>query len=144
MSAGIVPALFFCLATGAAMGGLFIAFQVMRLLFGWGKLLTAAADVIFCCLCAVTVFACALAVDHGRLRFIQAAAQLLGGWSVIVVFAPLTGALARRLNKTFCRISSVFHKYTLFLRSRFRRKKTTVAKKSKKRKEKTKKAQKKT
>lgn len=144
MSAGIVPVLFFCLATGAAMGCLLLVFQAVRLLLGDGRLLTAILDVVFCCLCAFVVFACALAVDRGRLRLIQVAAQLLGGWAAVEVFAAPVKAVAGWLNKIICKISGVFNKCGSFLTAGFRRKKSKSAKKRKKRKEKPKKAQKKT
>lgn len=96
MRSQVLPVLFFCLATGAAMGCLFLLFRGVARLLGLGRVGTAVADLLFCCLCGGFVFLCALAVDSGRLRLYQAALQLLGAWSVVVSLGPWVrrGALA--------------------------------------------------
>ena len=81
MSGQALPLVFFCLATGAAMGCLFLLFQGVGILLGAKKLGTALLDLVFCCLCGGFVFLCALAVDSGRLRLYQAALQGLGAWA---------------------------------------------------------------
>ena len=71
MTGGALPTAFFCLATGAALGCLFLLCKVARILLHAGKLCTAALDVLFCSFAAAAAFLCALAVDHGRPRFFQ-------------------------------------------------------------------------
>ena len=66
MSGQALPVAVFCLATGAALGCLFLLFQGMSQLLGLKKLGAALVDVLFCCLCGGFVFLCALAVDSGR------------------------------------------------------------------------------
>ena len=51
MSGQALPVAVFCLATGAALGCLFLLFQGMSQLLGLKKLGTALVDVLFCCLC---------------------------------------------------------------------------------------------
>jgi len=144
MSGGTVRALFFCLATGAALGCLLLLFQAARILLRAGKLLTAALDVLYCCLCALTVFLCALAVDYGRLRLFQAGFQLLGGWAAVTALGPFVFWLAERARKIFCKVSAFFRKGWFFLGAHFHRRKPKPAKKRKKTDGKPKKAKKKT
>ena len=61
MSGQALPVAVFCLATGAALGCLFLLFQGMSQLLGLKKLGAALVDVLFCCLCGGFVFLCALA-----------------------------------------------------------------------------------
>lgn len=105
MSGGLLRVFVFCLATGAAMGCLFLLLRVFRIFLCAGKLLTAATDVIFCCVCAVAVFLCALAVDRGRLRLLQVVGQAIGAWAFVTVFEPLFAWAAKR----FSRMKSKFH-----------------------------------
>ena len=56
MSGQALPVAVFCLATGAALGCLFLLFQGMSQLLGLKKLGTALVDVLFCCLCGGFVF----------------------------------------------------------------------------------------
>lgn len=116
MNAG-APALFFCLATGAAMGILFLAFKGARLLLGAGKALTFCLDAVFCCLCGVVVFLCALALDHGRFRLFQAVFQGIGAWAAVAALDPFVGGLARVLKKIFRRIRGAFRRAGGFLGS---------------------------
>lgn len=99
MSGQALPVAVFCLATGAALGCLFLLFQGMSQLLGLKKLGTALVDVLFCCLCGGFVFLCALAVDSGRLRLYQAALQGLGAWCVVAAFGPLARWGIARLRK---------------------------------------------
>ena len=89
MSGQALPGAVFCLATGAALGCLFLLFQGMSQLLGLKKLGAALVDVLFCCLCGGFVFLCALAVDSGRLRLYQAALQGRGAWCGEAAFGPL-------------------------------------------------------
>ncbi len=111
---------FFCLASGAALGCLWLAFQALGILLRAGKLLTAFLDVLFCCLCAAAVFLCSLAVDKGRLRLFQAGLQLLGGWAAVLVLSPFTSRLAGLLRKCFCKVSGFFKRTFAFLIPHFR------------------------
>lgn len=120
---------FFCLATGAALGFLYLAFSVLGALLDAGKLLTAFLDVIFCCLCGAAVFLCALAVGKGRLRAIQALFQLLGGWAVLTVFGPFVQTLTRYLKKIFWKLSALSGRFKAFLTAHFHVRRGKTAKK---------------
>ena len=132
MNGGGGALVFFCLATGAALGCLFLLFSAIRLAFHAGKLASAFLDILYCCLCADTVFLCALAVDHGRLRLIQAVFQLLGGWAAVTALGPFVSGAAKCLRKIFCKVSCFFRKGSSFLTAHFRRRKPKPAKKRKK------------
>ncbi len=144
MNGGGGALVFFCLATGAALGCLFLLFSAVQLAFHAGKLTCALLDVFYCCLCAAVVFLCALAVDHGRLRLLQAACQLLGGWAAVASLSPFVSGAAKRLRKIFCKVSAFFRRRCAFLTAHFRRRKPKPAKKRKKTGKRPKKAQKKT
>lgn len=92
------PAVFFCLAAGAALGVLFLLCKVLRLALGAGRLLTALLDVLFGLVCGAVVFLCALAVDKGRMRLLQAVLQAAGAWSAIVALDPFAARLGRGLR----------------------------------------------
>lgn len=112
--------IFFCLVTGGAMGALYLLLGVLRAMLGAGKLLTFFIDLVFCCLCSAAVFLCALAVGKGRLRAVQVLFQLLGGWAVVVLFAPFVGAVTRLLQKIFWKLTTLFRKFRAFLKAHFR------------------------
>ncbi len=97
MTGGTWPIALFCLTSGAALGALFLLCKALRLALGGGKLLTAALDTAFGLVCGAVVFLCALAVDKGRLRLLQAALQALGAWGVVVSLDPLATA-----GESFC------------------------------------------
>ncbi len=69
------PVLSFSLASGAALGCLFLLFRGFSRLLGLKKLGTALLDVLFGGLAGGFVFLCALAVDSGRLRLYQVLPQ---------------------------------------------------------------------
>lgn len=144
MNGGGGALVFFCLATGAALGCLFLLFSAICLAFHAGKPVRALLDILYCCLCAGVVFLCALAVDHGRLRMLQAVCQLLGGWAVVTALSPFVSGVAMRLRKIFCKVSAFFRKGCAFLTAHFRRQKPKPAKKRKKTGKRPKKAKKKT
>lgn len=89
---------FLCLISGGALGALFLLCKVLRMGLGLGKWAVAVLDILFCLFASVTAFLCALAIDSGRLRFFQAALQLLGGVSVVLVFDPFVSKGARGLR----------------------------------------------
>ena len=93
--------LFFCLATGAGMGVLYAVLSGVRVLLRAGKWLTAVLDILFCLVCGVVVFLCALAVDKGRLRAYQAGPQLLAGWAAAAALEPFIRGAALKLQKFF-------------------------------------------
>lgn len=134
--------LFFCLASGAALGALYAALRGAGTLLRAGRLLTGVLDTLFCLLCGAVVFLCALAVDKGRLRAFQLALQLLGGWSAAVVFTPLCTRAALFLQKIFGRIGGFFGRRLAFLRQRWQSKRIKRRKKSRKTRKKRKKAEK--
>lgn len=111
MSGQALPVAVFCLATGAALGCLFLLFQGMSQLLGLKKLGAALVDVLFCCLCGGFVFLCALAVDSGRLRLYQAALQGLGAWCVVAAFGPLAHWGIARLRKIFGKLFSLLGRW---------------------------------
>lgn len=98
----------FSLATGACLGVLYLLFLLVRLLFAGGKAFTALCDLLFCALCAVAVFLCALAVAQGRLRAVQAFFQLLGGWAMVTVGRVPICFFANRFGKIRANFSARF------------------------------------
>lgn len=102
MSGFTLPAACLCLTAGAALGGLFLLFKLLRGLLYGGRLMTAALDVLFCLIWALSAFICALAADKGRLRLFQLLLQVLGAWGVVVALDPFVeGAtgLVRRVGR---------------------------------------------
>ena len=99
MSGQVMAVAIFCLATGAALGCLFLLFRGISLLLGLGRLAAGLFDAVFCCLCGGAVFLCALAVDNGHLRLYQAVLQGLGAWCVVVSLSPWTRKGIRALKK---------------------------------------------
>ncbi len=144
MSGQALPVVFFCLATGAALGCLFLLFRGIAALLGLKKLGIALFDLLFCCLCGAFVFLCALAVDSGRLRLYQAALQGLGAWTVVVALGPWTLKGSRRLRSFFKNLSAFLTGRLGFLRGLFPRGKDMEKKRKKKTGKKPKKQRKKT
>lgn len=143
MRGGAVPAASFCLASGAALGCLFLLCKALRLLLGMKKWSVAVLDVVFCCFCATAVFLCALAVDRGRLRLFQLCFQALGAWTAVVALDAPVSWLVARVRKIFCKLSAAFHRFGGILRAHFPKKPVSKAKKPQKRNKKAKKAKKK-
>lgn len=144
MSGQGVAVLFFCLATGAALGCLFLLFRGFSALLGFRKWGTAFVDLIFCCLCGAVVFLCALAVDKGRLRLYQAGLQALGAWAVVAALGPWLGKSVEGLKRFFWKVSAILARRMGFLRGLFTRGKDTRGKRGKKTGKKPKKQRKKT
>ncbi len=136
--------IFFCLVTGAALGGLFLLLQWVRVLLRAGKFLTAFLDLLYCCLCAAAVFMCALAVDHGRLRLVQVLFQAVGAWAAVGALGPFIQQLAFGMRRIFGRVSGLFKRAGAFFGSLFLGKRASTAKNAKKTRQKGKKQQKKT
>lgn len=134
----------FCLGTGAAMGCLFLLFKAVRIVLGAGKVLTAVMDVVFCCVCAVVIFLCALAIANGRLRLYQAVGQGVGAWAAVTLLDGAVVRAAKFLAVLGERFVGVFNKCFAFLCAGFRRKKRAARKKQKNSKEKQQKAAKRT
>lgn len=99
MTAATWPAAALCLTTGALLGGLFLLLKLLRVLLRGGWLLTAALDLLFCLVCGVTAFLIALVLDKGRLRFFQAALQLLGAWGTVTALDPFITGLSRQIKR---------------------------------------------
>lgn len=96
-----LPAACLCLWTGAALGAVFLALKLVRMLLRGGRLMTVFFDFGFCLLCSGAVFLCALAVDKGRLRLAQGVLQGLGAWGAVAALDPFVvglAALIRRLG----------------------------------------------
>jgi hypothetical protein len=144
MKGQALPLIFFCLATGAAMGCLFLLFRGLAALLGLRKFGTGVLDLLFGCLCGGFVFLCALAVDSGRLRLYQAALQALGGWAVAVSLGPWIDKGAKKLRSSFWRLSGVLRRWMVFLRGLFQKPKRPKGSKGKKTGKKPKKQRKKT
>ena len=126
------------------MGCLFLLCKVVRILLHAGKLGTALLDILYCCFCAGIVFLCALAVDRGRLRFLQVGLQLVGGWAAVAALDPFVSSAARGVRFLFCKVLGFFRKRLAFLTGHFHRKRPGRKKRVGKSGRKAKKAQKKT
>lgn len=103
-----MPAGCLCLFSGAVLGGLFLAFKLLRLLLRGGKICAAIFDVLFGVICAVVAFLCALAVDKGRLRLFQVVLQLIGAWGAIASLDPLINGGVAWLRKMGSRLRRFF------------------------------------
>ena len=114
------PVLSFSLASGAALGCLFLLFRGFSRLLGLKKLGTALLDVLFGGLAGGFVFPCALAVDSGRLRLYQVLPQALGAWAAVTALGPWTRRGAGALQKIFCRLWRLLGAAAGFLRGLFR------------------------
>lgn len=110
MSGLTVPVLFFCLATGAALGCLFLLFQGFCQLLGGGKWMLALLDLLFGVLAGGWVFLCALAVDRGFLRLYQVVFQGLGAWACVTALWPLMTRGIGGLKKIFCKVGALLRK----------------------------------
>ncbi len=110
MSGLTVPVLFFCLATGAALGCLFLLFQGFCQLLGGGKWMLALLDLLFGVLAGGWVFLCALAVDRGFLRLYQVVFQGLGAWACVTALWPLVSRGIGGLKKIFCKVGALLRK----------------------------------
>lgn len=84
------------LLLGVLLGAVFTALESARILLSLGRITTAALDVLFCLLAAVTTFVLALAVSKGNLRFYQAACEIIG---FLCVDLSLTHAVRRFLPR---------------------------------------------
>ena len=113
------PVLSFSLASGAALGCLFVLFRSFSRLLGLKKLGTALLDVLFGGLAGGFVFLCALAVDSGRLRLYQVLPQALGAWAAVTALGPWTRRGAGALQKIFCRLWRLLGAAAGFLRGLF-------------------------
>lgn len=120
MTGMTLPSGCFCLMTGAMLGVLFLGCKLLRGLLRGGRLCTAALDVLFCLICALTVFMCALVIDRGRLRVFQAALQGLGAWGAIVALDPLTGGVERLLRRLGRGVKGWLSRPARFFLGRFR------------------------
>lgn len=87
-----------CLATGGALGVLFLLLKAVRLALGAGKWATAFWDVAFGAVCGAVVFLTALAVDKGRMRLLQGALQVLGAWGCVVALDPFVSRVGRGIR----------------------------------------------
>lgn len=123
---------FFCLTTGAALGCLFLLCKLLLLFFRFGRVAQAVVDILFCLIAAAVVFLCALAVDSGRLRLMQAVLQLLGGWAVTAALDPFLCGAVRLLQNIFCKLSGFLKRKLSILTSCLHRKKKIAAKKREK------------
>lgn len=119
MSGQGMPVVFFCLATGAALGCLFLLCRTVCGFLRLGKWGVAAVDLLFCCFCGGFVFLCALAVDSGRLRLYQAGLQSLGAWAAVAALGPWQRKAVRVLEMIFCKVRKLFGKWMGLLHGLF-------------------------
>ena len=76
---GVAPeAIALSLLLGVLLGLVFAAVEALRVLLSLGRIATAALDLLFALLAAVSTFILALAVAKGSLRFFQAACEIIG------------------------------------------------------------------
>ena len=135
-----LPVACLCLFSGALLGGLYLLMKLVRLLLRGGRLCAALLDVAFCLTAAVVAFLCALVVDKGRLRLVQAFLQALGAWSVVVALDPLVGGIAAWVRKAGawlrCLLARPFRAVGRFFMAKYgkRRQKRLEKKRAKRRK----------
>lgn len=144
MNSGVLPTIFFCLATGAALGCLFLLCKAVRLLLSAGKLCTALIDIAYCLFTAAALFLCALAVDRGRPRFFQFLLQGIGAWSAIAALDPFVAGAARGILFILRKLMAFFKRLWQPIGRHFGKKRAANGKKPEKSGKNRKKAQKKT
>lgn len=115
MTWGTLPEASLCLFSGVLLGLAFLAFKLLRVMLGLGRWAAAFLDVLFCLLCALTAFLCALVLDKGRLRLFQAALQLLGGWGAAAALDPLVERAAELIKTVGKKLSGLILKPFKFL-----------------------------
>lgn len=106
-----LPAACLCLATGALLGGVFLALKLGRILLGGGRVFIFVSDLLLGPLCAVTAFTVALAVDKGRLRLFQVILQGLGAWGTVCALDPLISGTAMGIKKLAVRLRRFFRRW---------------------------------
>lgn len=99
-----LPAACLCLATGALLGGVFLAMKLARILLGGGRVFIFVSDLLLGLLCGAAAFTVALAIDKGRLRLFQAALQALGAWGTVCALDPLISGTAAGIRKLAARL----------------------------------------
>ena len=123
-----------CVLSGAVLGVLFLLLKICRHIFLLKKISVALLDILFCMAASLTVFLFALAIDFGRLRFLQIALQCIGFLSVRLTLDPLVEKICESVTKKL---------YKKILRARrklrgiFMKKKRKGARKTKKKKKNT-------
>lgn len=115
MTWGTLPEASLCLFSGVLLGLAYLTCKLLRVMLGLGRWASALLDVLFCLLCALTAFLCALVLDKGRLRLFQAALQLLGGWAAAAALGPLVERAARLVKRVWKKISRLAVKPLKFL-----------------------------
>lgn len=124
---------FLCLGSGAGLGLLYVLLKVCRRLFGIGKFGTALLDIFFFTVVGFVLFLVALAADHGRLRFVQAALQLIGFLSVLLSVDPFADRISRSIYMKISGLAKkVRQKWQIKISKRksFIRKRRSMSKKS--------------
>ena len=102
---GVAPeAIALSLVLGVLLGLVFAAVEAVRALFSFGRIATAALDLLFALLAALSTFVLALAVARGSLRFFQAACEIIG---FLCVELSLTHAVRRLLPRLVARLRRV-------------------------------------
>ncbi len=102
---GVAPeAIALSLVLGVLLGLAFAAVEAVRALFSLGRIATAALDLLFALLAALSTFVLALAVARGSLRFFQAACEIIG---FLCVELSLTHAVRRLLPRLVARLRRV-------------------------------------
>lgn len=110
MNALSLPAACLCLASGALLGGAFLAMKLARLLLRGGRVFLFISDLLLGPLCAVTAFTVALAIDKGRLRLFQVVLQGLGAWGAVCALDPLISGAAAGLRRLAAGLRRFFHR----------------------------------
>lgn len=102
---GVAPeAIALSLVLGVLLGLAFAAVEAVRALFSLGRIATAALDLLFALLAALSTFVLALAVARGSLRFFQAACEIIG---FLCVELSLTHAVRRLLPRLVAQLRRV-------------------------------------
>lgn len=108
-----LPAACLCLATGALLGGVFLAMKLARILLGGGRVFLFVSDLLLGLFCGAAAFTVALAIDKGRLRLFQAALQALGAWGTVCALDPMISGAAAGIRKLAARLRRFFRRRLL-------------------------------
>ena len=102
-----------CLFTGGLLGGVYLVLKILRLLLGGGRFMQAVMDVLFCLLWTLVAFICALALDKGRLRFVQVVLQIIGAWGVTASLNPLVLGTANLIRRAKRKCEGILHRFVM-------------------------------
>ena len=131
-SAYLLECVTVCFFSGFAAAVLYTVFQMIRVIFGIGRLGMALMDILFFAAAAVVCYLTAFAMNEGQLRFFQLAVSLIGFCVFMLIFYPVFMRPTQRLYRLVKEFIGKLHKKTEEYLSRKKRKHKKIAENKKK------------